>query len=82
MELKEAGIDSEAIHFISRGLQYGKRGVIEDFTIFSGDEMIDQCRQYMSKDSVGIPKSVLPNVHGFLSAMTHGIYIRNQLTIN
>ena len=34
MELKEAGIDSETIHFISRGLQYGKRGVIEDFTIF------------------------------------------------
>jgi|LakMenE18May11ns_1017337.scaffolds.fasta_scaffold48988_1 hypothetical protein len=44
MELKEAGIAPEKVHFISLGVQHGIKGVIEDFTIFPVDELLDLCR--------------------------------------
>ena len=82
LELKGAGIDPEIVHFISYGVKYGTNGVIEDYTIFSGDDLMTQCQHYMDTNSVGIPKCTLPNVHGFLSAMTHGIYLRKYPQIS
>jgi hypothetical protein len=74
MELKEAGIAPEKVHFISLGVQHGIKGVIEDYTIFPGDELLDLCRHYMDEESEGIPKCILPNIHGFLAAMTDPMF--------
>jgi hypothetical protein len=73
--LKRFGIDSEKVHYICFGVGYGNSGVKKDFTIFSGDELLEKCQIYMINTSVGIPDSEEPNVNGFLSGMTLGKYL-------
>jgi hypothetical protein len=58
--------------YISHGVEIGKKGVKKNFTMFSGDQLLETSEILMKDGQEGIP-----NVNGFLSGMTNGrnIYI-------
>lgn len=58
--------------YISHGVEIIKKGVKENFTKFTGEELLEETKILMQDGQEGIPKSNLPNVKGFLSGMTIG----------
>lgn len=49
---------------------YNEYGVVLNFNIFSGDEMLEKICEYSSPTSTGIPDSNETSVIGFLSAVS------------
>ncbi len=63
-EMNHSGVE------ISIGIEGS--GVIRDFTMFSGDVMMDRIRFFMAEEREEIPNCTLPNVDGYISRMTKG----------
>jgi hypothetical protein len=61
--------------YISHGVEIGKKGVKQNFTMFTGEELLEESKILMKDGQEGIPKCNLPNVNGFLSGMTIGTNI-------
>jgi hypothetical protein len=75
-KLKKCGVPTEKFIYISQGVEItiGSKGmgVIDDFTIFGGEEMMERARFYQAEEREEIPVCTLPNVDGYISGMTIG----------
>lgn len=72
--MKSGGIEPGAVHFLSYGVTIGKganstRGVIEAFTIFFGDELLQKAQYYMGEEVDEIPECYLPYIDGFITGI-------------
>ncbi len=83
--LKRSGIPQAKVIFMSYGVEISmgtkRSGVIENFTIFSGNELLQRITFYIADERKGIPNFTLPNVDGYLSGMTKGKFKKYSLTI-
>lgn len=75
-QLKKSGYPLEKVIYISQGVEISigtkRTGIITDFTILGGDEMIQRIRFYKAEEREEIPNCTLPNVDGYISGMTKG----------
>ncbi|XP_046452609.1 uncharacterized protein LOC124200415 isoform X2 [Daphnia pulex] len=73
-KLKKCGVPTEKFIYISQGVEItigsNGMGVIDDFTIFGGEEMMERARFYQAEEREEIPVCTLPNVDGYISGMT------------
>ena len=51
-------------------------GVLINFTMISGDEMMQRGEQFGSKNSPPFPKCFQPNVDGYIYGMCDGYYVK------
>lgn len=51
------------------------RGVVENFTMFSGDELLEKIKYYMQEGNDEVPYSTLPKVDGYITGMHSGIWL-------
>ncbi|EFX63437.1 hypothetical protein DAPPUDRAFT_335456 [Daphnia pulex] len=72
-----AGIDPASVIFMTCGLDVSKEkednfwGIPENFTIFSGQKMLDRIEESRTPQGYRIPKSTEANVDGFITSASN-----------
>jgi hypothetical protein len=76
LSLQRGGIDPASVFFISYGVEIGNtsvdRGVIEKFTMFSGEEMLEKAKYVMREEVTNLPHSKEANINGYITGMISG----------
>ena len=57
---------------MSFGVEIGDGGVIDNFTMFRGSELMEKSEFYFQDGHDTVEKSSLPDVNGFISGMLAG----------